>query len=838
MDKRFFPVFPFFVSFFIIITPVQGVCDFPYPGSGNWIINSSNSPNICENEIIILNGNLLINEIGNLTFRNVTLRVNASSDGEYRIESNGSLYIYNSDLNSSSGFAYLFWVNSGSSFVMENSKLHRVGYGEEKGISGFYIEADSVKITNNEISENYYGIFLHSNDSEISHNQIISNSIGLMIDGSRNVIHYNNISENGIGSFIEGSNNKFEHNVLIDNGDGGLSVKSRESSINNNTIENSHIGIYLEGNDNNITNSYLFLNDLYGLSITGDNNKILNTILTENYEGIYLLNTTNTEIKNTLSNESVHYDIHLSSAKDTIITNTNYTTLAREWWLEVKVVDSSDSPVEDAGVFVVDKNEDEVMRNTTDSEGLVSGSIFELLENKSRTDKTFNPYTIDVVKVGYLVNITTLNITSDTTVKITLMEEVTEAFFLIIESPENRTYLGNDLDIHNSLLPVAVTSNLNLSSCAYKVENSTDLVYTGAMNNVTANSFRGDLNVSILEGRYKLTVSCNSTYGRENSSSLWFSVYPDYTCLNNDDCTSNQECKNFQCVNLECVCGEPSNHTCVYYECCDNDQCSDDEFCDISEHICREVSCTCGYIENHRCVRPDDYCCTDIHCGMNQTCDTSTHRCITRTLSVSIIGDLVAGQNVTVYVRDQNNETVSNVKLTVNYIRSGTLETFYTNINGYAEIPIKEAGLVEFTIRKAGYVTNSTSFEAAAGFSFFPILIVIVIIIGVSGIFLFKKFSPFSPLRLEKTTSYGVVMLKIKNRTRKTLSNILVIDQVPSGSFLRCNIIPTIEPRGNVDELIWNILELQPKEEVVIEYETYQALGKFRVKIGEKEYST
>ncbi|MEA1908519.1 MAG: hypothetical protein U9N43_05755, partial [Euryarchaeota archaeon] len=104
-----------------------------------WVVNETE---IHCNEIIVLNGDLTIENGGNLTLRNVTLRMDCDYDGQHHIEvkDGGAFYVYDNDndpatpedasvitaLNPDQG--YLFRVNAGSTFQMKNSELHGCGY--------------------------------------------------------------------------------------------------------------------------------------------------------------------------------------------------------------------------------------------------------------------------------------------------------------------------------------------------------------------------------------------------------------------------------------------------------------------------------------------------------------------------------------------------------------------------------------------------------------------------------------------------------------------------------------------------------------------------------------
>jgi len=75
---------------------VEASCN--YPDVGDWIINDNR---ICENVSITMNGNITIQNGGNLTFRNITLKMNNTQDAISNIEvqSGGKMFIYDLDIN-------------------------------------------------------------------------------------------------------------------------------------------------------------------------------------------------------------------------------------------------------------------------------------------------------------------------------------------------------------------------------------------------------------------------------------------------------------------------------------------------------------------------------------------------------------------------------------------------------------------------------------------------------------------------------------------------------------------------------------------------------------------
>ena len=134
--------------------------------NGDWNVTGNQ---VNESEVIILTGNLTIEFGGNLTFKNVTLMMNSSVDGEYHIEvqQGGTFTILDLDNDNTTtddgsnitanntAFEYNFWVRPGSNLTMRNSELHECGFnagGFEN--DGLYINSDNVTIQRCLISYN------------------------------------------------------------------------------------------------------------------------------------------------------------------------------------------------------------------------------------------------------------------------------------------------------------------------------------------------------------------------------------------------------------------------------------------------------------------------------------------------------------------------------------------------------------------------------------------------------------------------------------------------------------------------------------------------------------
>lgn len=77
-------------------------------------------------------------------------------------------------------------------------------------------------------------------------------------------------------------------------------------------------------------------------------------------------------------------------------------------------------------------------------------------------------------------------------------------------------------------------------------------------------------------------------------------------CQDDSDCPDNQQCVNWQCVDIPCDCGDVQNHQCVPYECCSIQDCGQGQSC-----------------QGNVCVQgtPSPGCSNDSDCTMSQFCN-------------------------------------------------------------------------------------------------------------------------------------------------------------------------------------------------------------------------
>lgn len=155
------------------------------PTIGNWNITDTQTV-LCQDKYIVLNGNLTI--YGMLVFKNTTLGINNSFDGENNITVfNGGIFaIYDKDgsrettvdasnitsYNTSNPFNFI--VSNGATFEILNSFLSWAGWSS--GNEGLEIFSSNVTIANTSLLNNFVGIFFSGSHNDTIESSTINNS--------------------------------------------------------------------------------------------------------------------------------------------------------------------------------------------------------------------------------------------------------------------------------------------------------------------------------------------------------------------------------------------------------------------------------------------------------------------------------------------------------------------------------------------------------------------------------------------------------------------------------------------------------------------------------------
>lgn len=287
------------------------------------------------NETITLTGNLTISAGSSLKMSNVTLRMNSSFSGEFKIHvlSGGTLNIERSNITSAvedDKHNYGFLAEAGSNLTITSSEVHYVGWSMNFTQSnGIILRTQNVTIRDCDISNNYAGITIYqvSGTVTIENNNISwSKRNGITVIGSDVVLSGNNVSFSGMimdpnwGAFAG-------HGILLANATTGLvynndlnenywdglyvymssDITVKENRILSNRNEGAEIestaNILFEGN--NASHNMQFA----GLSLwySDDNTISNNTFFQNGNNGLYMYRSWNNELTNNTAIGSQRY---------------------------------------------------------------------------------------------------------------------------------------------------------------------------------------------------------------------------------------------------------------------------------------------------------------------------------------------------------------------------------------------------------------------------------------------------------------------------------------------------------------------------------------------------
>ena len=286
-------------SFIIIRIPVaktDGSGNYPAPVNGDWVITENT---YATNETITLNGNLIIENNGSLTLRNVTLIINCTSDWQYYIDvkTGGKFYVTDLDNDKETvedvsiitsgniNFEYRFNIRTGATFDMRNSELSECGYDNDH--RGLIVESSDVKILNNTISNCYDGIASFRCNPIIENNTIYKCVFGIFNfnENTYPTIKNNTLHNNSYSIYIH-YNSRSIIPKMDNNTANGIDLKTIYHVNENGTIVENIV------RDSGHSNGYSGAINYEGLITFYDctNFTVRNCTLSNNLAGVYSYN--------------------------------------------------------------------------------------------------------------------------------------------------------------------------------------------------------------------------------------------------------------------------------------------------------------------------------------------------------------------------------------------------------------------------------------------------------------------------------------------------------------------------------------------------------------------
>jgi len=288
----------FLVAFFIIIVFVSVLVSRKSllvfsdpPVGGDWVVTGTES---YYDEVFVLNGNLIVEDGGNLTFRKVILKMNCTYNGQYNItvKPGGSFYVLEGSVITSANpdkrYAFTVW----STFRMNNSELHECGWHGDEWAWGLSIACDDAIVENSLLSHSEQGIVIWNDGAVVCNNNITANNhVGIAVWGCSPIINDNHISSNYGGIHAGTSSPTIANNTITSNSGEGICFWDEANPIiQDNIITLNGIGIVgsfdcspiIQGN--NITSN----NELGIVLKPNCTGMIQGNIIANNSDGIHL----------------------------------------------------------------------------------------------------------------------------------------------------------------------------------------------------------------------------------------------------------------------------------------------------------------------------------------------------------------------------------------------------------------------------------------------------------------------------------------------------------------------------------------------------------------------
>jgi parallel beta-helix repeat protein len=230
---------------------------------------------------------------------------------------------------------------------------------------------------------------------------------------------------------VSSSNGVVFNNNLTSNNDGLEMISSSYNNISYNLIDNLNDGIYLNASSFNSIGHNSIKNGDNGIrfySVSSNNTLFRNTFETFNSYAVYVyqsyynffrdsnINSTSTNVYHFASTDTIFLNVSLDRSEIT----TDAGSVHMKWYLDVEVLTEGGSPINQANVIGKDKDNKTVFSELTNASGYIERqNITEFHQNFSG-QFFYNNYSINVTRSGFSSNQTSVNITANKIVIISL----------------------------------------------------------------------------------------------------------------------------------------------------------------------------------------------------------------------------------------------------------------------------------------------------------------------------------------------------------------------------------------------------------------------------------
>ena len=284
-------------------------------GNGTLIVENATMYFLCNRN---KNFNLLVN--GSLILQNSTLTIeNGTNQENYslNIQVNGNinasskLDIYESAIN----FTWFDVKNKNSNIAIENSRFHRMGYGN---YTGLIFSHSLISIRNSSIEDSYYGLYSIDSLGDMDGVKIENTSYGIFSYSPINITSslFLNCT---YGAYFNSQGIVDLENTSFMNGEYGIYFSNTRSILKNITLRGISWGVYLDNSISSIDNLSIFGGSLYAFdNVSLKNTKVKNSYV-NNFPLFFVSNEKNVNVSK--AGEIIFYN-STGYARDSYVSNT------------------------------------------------------------------------------------------------------------------------------------------------------------------------------------------------------------------------------------------------------------------------------------------------------------------------------------------------------------------------------------------------------------------------------------------------------------------------------------------------------------------------------------
>jgi len=284
--------------FFVFQAGDSSAGDRP-PVEGDWVIDEYVYK---VDEQLEMNGNISIENNGELILQNTTITFNCESRGEFGILVDGGR-LRVSDLDKEPGtesdasviqardpaYPFGFKVEKDSDFSLENSRVQHCGFlrwneqTQKNDVVAWplSIYADNAVVTGNNFSHNVWGVGMFGSTSgNISGNEFYNNTYGIyLVSSNKNTITDNYFFENAYSIYFKQKSNLntiTDNTLLRSSGVGVLFEESNFNTCQDNDFQFNNFGVWMVQSENNVIQDSNFQFDNEAARFTdSENNRII-----------------------------------------------------------------------------------------------------------------------------------------------------------------------------------------------------------------------------------------------------------------------------------------------------------------------------------------------------------------------------------------------------------------------------------------------------------------------------------------------------------------------------------------------------------------------------------